>query len=221
MKKMIKENWEIIVVVLLVVAAIAFGIYASNEDSSKDKEETKTENKVSKDDTVAFVGDNLIEKYDLSEYKDFKTSKVSEIGLTSTDLLSKLNDIYATKANDVIIYTGIFDIVEGEQDVTVSNLTSVIKNIKKNLKDATIYLVSILPTSKEIGNEYIDAIDQSEITSLNKKLKSLAKDNDINYIDAYSEVVSSSDLNSKYTNDGLNLNEAGYKEITKIINNEI
>ena len=59
-----------------------------------------------------------------------------------------------------------------------------------------------------------------DILSLNKKIKSLAKKEKVNYINVYDKLLDEEgSLNLDYTTDGLHINDTGYDVITGIINN--
>ena len=46
----------------------------------------------------------------------------------------------------------------------------------------------------------------------------MAKSFDITYIDMYTELLEDEELKDNYTDDGINLNEDGYKRVFKVIN---
>ena len=66
---------------------------------------------------------------------------------------------------------------------------------------------------KRIDND----IDNEKIKEINTKLSDLVKEKEINYIDVYSVLEKDGSLNKDYTEDGVYLNDKGYKEVKKLI----
>ena len=107
----------------------------------------------------------------------------------------------------VIIYEGDNDISSGHKiNFILKNIKSIIKKIEEKNKNAQIILISAKPSIMrwDLRKKYIQ---------LNKKYKNLAlKRNNIHYADTWSEMVDSGELKTDiFIEDGLHLNEKGYK----------
>ena len=62
------------------------------------------------------------------------------------------------------------------------------------------------------------SISNDDIVDINKKLESLAKDENITYIDMFSELVDSDgNLKLEYTEEGLHMSDDGYDKITEVL----
>ena len=214
-----------IIYVLAAICIVVLGILALKnnkffEDIKKPVEEVKKEEKkeVVLPDNYLFVGDFYTKNMDLEDFM-YPYVKVSDLEYTTNDLLSNIeDDIYIYNPSTIFIQIGYNDLASGVEDETIiSNLEEIIEGIKSNRPYAKIYIESLYPISK-VDKEEETNITNKDIKSLNKKIKKIAKSLEINYIDMYSELLEDNELKDDYTDDGINLNENGYKRVFKVIN---
>ena len=112
------------------------------------------------------------------------------------------------------------DIIDGRSiDQVVQDLKSILLKIKENRPYAKIYVESIYPINKEIEDfdEDYNDINNYSIVKYNKQLEDLCESLDVNYLDVFSELSVNNQLNKEYTDDGINLNDNGYKRLYKLI----
>ena len=170
-----------------------------------------------------FVGDYHTDGMEFDEfYKPYV--KVCNEDYTTNDILDDLRDhIYVYNPTDVFIELGVNDF-KGETSINdvVSNLKSIVTGIQNNRSMATIYVSSLYPV-----NDTIDGFDKDEnltndfIKDVNNEIKTMCKNLDVKYIDMYSELSEDDLLKENYTDDGIRLNEDGYKKVFKVINRYI
>ena len=216
-----------IIYILAAVCVVFLGILAlkNNKFFESIKEPVK-EVKEKKDDKVVlpdnylFVGDFYTKNMELEDFL-YPYVKVSDLEYTTKDLLDNIeDDIYVYNPSTVFIQIGYNDLSSGiEESEIISNLEEIIKGIKSNRPYARIYVESLYPIRKiEESEEEVSNITNKNIKSLNSKIKKLAKSLDITYIDMYNELLEEDELKENYSDDGINLNEDGYKRVFKVIN---
>ena len=219
--------FKVILFILIFIGICVFGfIMIKNSNISFKKEKTVTKKTIKKvpvvEDNYLFVGDFYVDDMNFDDFL-YPYVKVSNKDYTTSDLLENINeDIYMYNPSDVFIELGINDLNGNvqEEDI-VKNIEDIITGIKSNRSHANIYIESLYPINRDKFNEevnIIEDIDNDTIVSLNKKIKELTKTLDVNYIDMYSELVEDNLLKEKYTEDGIHLNEDGYKRVFKTIN---
>ena len=129
-------------------------------------------------------------------------------GSKASDLIYYIKELVLDfNPSKVIIYEGDNDISSGHKiNFILKNIKSIIKKIEEKNKNAQIILISAKPSIMrwDLRKKYIQ---------LNRKYKNLAlKRNNIHYADTWSEMVDSGELKTDiFIEDGLHLNEKGYK----------
>jgi len=224
---LIKKIFMLIACLGVVILAIL--VFINNKDDVKVKNKNKEKVVSSEekeeviDDNYLFVGDFYTDEFDFEEL-DYHYVKVAEEDLTTTDLLDDLKKkIYQYNPSIVFIQLGINDLNE-EKSVTeiIDNLEEIVEQIKENRPYTKICLESLYPINKEHSSyddeEIHDDIDNEKIKEVNKKIKILSKEYDIEYLDVFSLLSEEDKLNDDYTEDGLKINSLGYEKILKEIN---
>ena len=172
------------------------------------------------DSNYLFVGDYSINKLDFSDL-DYHYVKSSENELTSKKLLDNVrNMVYDFNPSDIFIQVGVYDLKEDmSNDDIVSNYRDIINGIKKNRSYANINVVSLLYINEEVeeydSNVLGDNVNNDKIKKLNNEIKSLCDDKNVNYIELNDLYNSSGDLDSKYTENGIYLNDDGKELVIK------
>ena len=194
-----------------------------SETIKEEEKETETE-KIVIDENNLFVGDFNTEKLEFSEDFDNYVIEADE-KMTTSDLLNDLkNKVYIYNPSAVFIQLGINDLNEGSStDEIIENLKDIISGIKENRPNAKIYLESIYPINKDVDDyddEIID-VDMEDIIEVNKEIKTLASSKKITYLDIFDILSAEDELNSDYTDNGVYINENGYKQILKKIRSVI
>ena len=228
-KRMTVCSYLLFIFVLISLISVCFIIFHFNSFNHNKikviKEEVIKEVKIV-DDNYVFLGDSITEFYDLNKYyENMPVIKSGVAGYTTNDLLKRLDKlVYQYNPSKVFILIGTNDLGnEISNDTILSNIEKIINNIKKNRPYAEIYLQSIYPvndSNRDIVNSYVSDGNRNNevICKVNEKLKELAKDKEIEYIDVYSKLVDNNNLlDIKYTSDGLHISSDGYELITNIL----
>lgn len=237
-KKDYSKIWKIIKIIVIGIVLV-IGIWAliysllEHQDKIKKEKKAKVEETVKEeqeseelviDENNLFVGDFNTEKLEFSEDFDNYVIEADE-KMTTSDLLNDLKKkVYIYNPSAVFIQLGINDLNEGSStDEIIENLKDIISEIKENRPNAKIYLESIYPINKEVDDyddEIID-VDIEDIIEVNKEIKTLASSKKITYLDMFDILSAEDELNSDYTDNGVYINENGYKQILKKIRSVI
>lgn len=224
------------VLIVLAIILVVGGIYFFYKCiiNQLDKIEYKSENKdivvpsptikVDMDNNYLFVGTFNTNRLDFGD--DYHYIKVSEDHYNTNHILDEMTkQVYQYNPTYVFIELGINELyVESNTDF-VDRLGKIIDGIKENRPYAKIYVESIYPINRKVENfdntiieEYID---NEMIYTVNKDIKKMVEKKEVKYLDLYSLLIQDDNLIEDYTDNGVYLNDRGYKvvydEINKII----
>ena len=223
---------KLLVIFLIVAVLFVFAFMYARDNNLLEKVfhvkpqvrvEVKEKEIKSMDYNYLFIGDYHTDGMEFDEfYKPYV--KVCNEDYTTNDILDDLRDhIYVYNPTDVFIELGVNDF-KGETSIhdVVSNLKSIVTGIQNNRSMATIYVSSLYPVNdtKE-GFNKDENLTNDFIKDINNEIKTMCKNLDVNYIDMYSELSEDDLLKDNYTDDGIRLNEDGYKKVFKVINRYI
>ena len=198
--------------VLYLIFILSFSAKSQINFKSEVEAIQKTNKHLIKDEknNIVFTGSSSIRIWkNLPEI--FGNSRIVNTGFggsKASDLLYFINELVIDfNPTKVIIYEGDNDISSGHKiNFIIKNIKSIIKKIEEKNKNAQIILISAKPSIMrwDLRKKYIQ---------LNRKYKNLAlKRNNIHYADTWSEMVDSGELKTDiFIEDGLHLNEKGYK----------
>ena len=223
-------------IILASVVVVIVGVYFFVKGIGKqlDKIEYKSEHKdvvtpspkieVDMDNNYLFIGTFNTNRLDFNE--DYHYIKVSEDNYNTNNILEDMTtQVYRYNPTYVFIELGINELyVESNKDF-VDRLGKIIDGIKENRPYAKIYVESIYPINRNVENfdntlikEYID---NEMIYTVNKDIKKMVENKEVEYLDLYSLLIEEDNLINDYTDNGVYLNDRGFKvvydEINKII----
>jgi lysophospholipase L1-like esterase len=157
---------------------------------------------------IFFVGDSLTDRCEWAEL--LNRCDVFNRGIdgdTTDGVLNRIGEVTARKPSKIFIMIGANDFIAGRKVPEIEgNYKKILERFRTESHVTKIYIQSNLPTLYRLV-----PIPRNSIRELNNRLKSLADDRNIFFIDIYSRVVDiNGDLNPAYTTDGAHLNGAGY-----------
>ncbi|MEH7088114.1 GDSL-type esterase/lipase family protein [Priestia megaterium] len=159
---------------------------------------------------VAFIGDSITDHGEWNEL--FPEKVVINRGISNDNtngVLNRLDEIAEKKPKKIFILIGINDLLYNtDANKIVSNYKRIVKGLKEQSPNSELYIQSVLPVNNEI---YGSSIKNEDVKSINSKLKIIAKNEDIPFIDLYSALSKNDQLEEKYTIDGIHLKGAGYE----------
>jgi lysophospholipase L1-like esterase len=155
------------------------------------------------------TGDSITWSFDtLKLLPEFNIINKGIPGNNSTHLLKRLKrDLLASNPGMVFILIGTNDIAQGCGDSEISaNIRSIMMLTTEYVPVKDIFITSILPTRNNQPRP------NKRILELNKKIKIIADEFKVNYLDLYPLFADETDqLIVDLTEDGLHLNEKAYE----------
>ena len=216
----------IIIIILVICIAIAVNYISKMgpaEISRKTEHYAQMADYTQKNATV-FFGDSITElcKTDsiYGEYSVQSGTPVVNRGISAecTDsMLERVNEsIIAIQPKNLVMLMGVNDLNKGisEQKIT-ENIKQIIIAVKKKSPQTNIVLQAVYPTDVNRDSFYerfqLNGRDSETIRSLNQKLKTMADEQDVIFLDVTHLLADENgNLRKDYTFDGLHPNVNGY-----------
>ena len=168
-----------------------------------------------------FIGDYHTDGLDFDNfYKPYV--KISNDDYTTIDILDDMREyIYVYNPSDVFIELGSNELNDEDSiSEIVNNLKKIVRGIQNNRSLANIYVESLYPVNDTI-DEFNSNLSIEFIKKANSEIESMCKSLNVIYIDMYKELSENDLLKEEYTDDGIRLNESGYKKVFKVVNRYI
>lgn len=173
------------------------------------------------DENIVFFGDSITSGYKIEEfYPKNNVINSGTSGDTTENLLERMNDVYKYNPSKVFILIGINDLNRGKSiDEILDNIQRIVNNIKTNREYTNIYIESVYPINRNVFEDkdysFNNDISNDTIKELNDRLSNLCKENSIQYVDVYNNLIDSEgNLKEDYTREGLHLTDLGYFKVT-------
>lgn len=222
-----KKSLILIFSIIAVFTFLNFSVEKSkivNAKSNQIIEKNKSAKEFKKNENIVFLGDSITEIYPIDKiYSDLPIIKSGVSGYKTDDILKRMDSmVYKYNPTKVILLIGTNDISQdiSEENLikTQKNIEKIINGIKKNRKNAKIYIESIYPVNRNMKKEMVSERTNDAIKQLNNKIKKYCKEENITYINMYDELLDSDgNFDSELTYDGLHPSSLGYAKITRIL----
>lgn len=224
----------IIAVALGIVGSWALGQIDAQGQATQDikAENFALENKTAQKGQTVFVGDSITEYYQLVDaYGDYMQQTgilVYNRGISAecTDhLLARFDDtVLNIEPRNMVLLIGVNDLGQGvPEDTIYNNIKTMIEKTQAQCPQTNIILQALYPIDENrpefydrfmVGSVRTNAL----IQSLNARLKALAGEKGIQYLDLTDQLADENGVfRAEYTMDGLHPNAAGYAVITEAI----
>jgi lysophospholipase L1-like esterase len=137
-------------------------------------------------------------------------------GESAAGLFKRLNLLDGLQPQTLMVMVGVNDLIKGESDEQVlDHYRQIIQNLKQKHPESEIVMQSILPHGGDRltveDREQVLKISNERIYQLNLKLKELAKQSEVNFLNLHPLFVDDDGLlREKLATDGLHLSEEGY-----------
>ena len=158
---------------------------------------------------VVFLGDSLTAWGDWSEmFPGVKTVNLGVPGDTTVRILARVEDAVRPGPDKVFIMAGANDLWHGRPPLNaVEYYRRILVSLRRSVPKATIYVQSCLPVNEELFKGFTNRT----LSDLNDRLRELAKDLGLEYIDVAGPLTGADgELIGEYTRDGVHLTRAGY-----------
>ncbi|MCX6151779.1 MAG: GDSL-type esterase/lipase family protein [Ignavibacteriales bacterium] len=166
---------------------------------------------------ILLLGDSITEGFKTSDLlSDFDIINKGVSADSTTELIDRLNNhLVDGKFDLVFLLIGTNDIARNRKDeVILKNISKIIKEVKNYCSANGIFTTSILPTLN------MDNRPNERIFHLNKKLETLSKELNVNYVNLHKFFIDSEgSLKKDFTEDGLHVNDTTYLEWASILRN--
>ncbi|MFZ1358217.1 MAG: SGNH/GDSL hydrolase family protein [Saprospiraceae bacterium] len=217
---------------LFLTIVILFNLNAIGQNKdwanlSKYSSENKTLMPLSmKEKRIVFMGNSITEGWKNTDPGFFEGRPYIDRGIsgqTTPQMLIRFRpDVIDLKPAIVIILAGINDIAENTGPMTLEETAGNIFSMAQLAKAANIKVIisSVLPANTFPWRPEIKPAEK--VIELNILLKQYCEENRITYLDYYSHMVDDKKgLDSRYGDDGVHPNLAGYKVMEGLVENAI
>jgi lysophospholipase L1-like esterase len=229
MKNKKTKFYVVIVTILFVLSTTAFAIVFFRENYPHriavkmgwaDKDKNKAINyavigwnntllKLDYDADIVFFGDSITAQSDFREY--FPEKKIVTLGYPGDNLLGmqdRVEAIVAVSPEKVFILGGINGLKSYTIQVGLDRYDTLLSMIKEQLPNSDIYVLSVLPISKDRESKNCS---NEVIEEFNGKLHLLVNDYGFTYVDIHSLYLNDQGvMDDKLTKDGLHLYPEAY-----------
>ena len=228
------KNKIILVLSIIIIVLISIIICITNKKQKnypaetiiieKEKEEKKKTEPDWDAENILLLGDSITEIYPEKEiFGNLPIIKSGVSGYTTNDILNQMNSmVYQYNPTKVFLLIGTNDIMyETDQEKiesVVNNIKEIVQRIKKNRKNAKIYIESIFPVNRNMKKDMVLDRKNETIIEINSLIKKYCTENSITYIDLYNELTDrDGNFDEQYTYDGLHPSTLGYAKISQIL----
>jgi lysophospholipase L1-like esterase len=157
---------------------------------------------------TVFLGDSITEAGRWTEwFPELETVNMGIAGETTDDVVARLPEVIAADPGTVVVLVGTNDIGRRRRSTEYigRNIETILVELRKNLPHARIILQSVMPRTKDFARGV------HEINVHIRQFSSVATAR-AEWLDLWPVLADpEGSLSSKYSDDGLHLNEAGYK----------
>jgi lysophospholipase L1-like esterase len=160
---------------------------------------------------IAFLGDSLTNEGSWDEFLPaYETANFGISGERSDEILFRLDEVLFWEPKKIFLMMGINDMGEGLSCEKILKNYQKIFSIMKGYKHIELIVQSLLPANDAMFKSA--NFDGKKILEVNCHLRDLCEKEKITFVDLYTAFSTYTyQLIKDYTNDGLHLNEAGYR----------
>lgn len=170
---------------------------------------------------ILFVGNSITNGGEWSEL--FNNPHIKNRGIsgdTTQGVFDRLDAIVKGKPAKIFLLIGINDVSRDESaDTIAEGIRRIVQKIKQVSPKTQIYVQSLLPVTSYYNKFEEHTSHWKDIPNINKRIKVVTQQEQVQYIDLFSHFVDESgQMQKQYTNDGLHLLGKGYllwKEIVE------
>ena len=178
------------------------------------------------EDRIVFMGNSITEFWATIDSSFFANRTYIDRGIsgqTSPQMLLRFRqDVINLKPTVVVILAGINDIAENTGKIALEDVFGNIVSMAQLAKENKIKLIlsSVLPAYDFPWHPGLQPAEK--IVKLNSMIKSYCQENNIEYVDYYSNMVDEKKgLDKRFTDDGVHPTIAGYKMMESLIERAI
>jgi lysophospholipase L1-like esterase len=161
---------------------------------------------------VIFLGDSMIQRFDLSCFNDARVLNFGINGDHTSTLLARLDAVARKSPEKIFLMIGTNDAVVGVPELeTHANLRAIINRLRRDSPGARLFVHSVLPTAGVSGAFTSNDDILRRISSLNRHAAELCVGVDAEFVDMVPSFrTEEGELRPDLTTDGVHLNAEGY-----------
>lgn len=221
--------YAIVVTIFFILATIAFGMVFFRENYPQriavrmgwiDNDENREINyavrgwnntleKLDYDADIVFFGDSITAQSDFREY--FPEKKIVTLGYPGDNLLGmqeRVEGVAAVNPEQVFVLGGINGLKSYTEQVGLERYDTLLSMLKEQLPNAEIYVISVLPISKD---KELEVCSNEVINDFNSELVLLVDKYGFTYVDIHSLYVDNNGaMDENLTKDGVHLYSEAY-----------
>ncbi len=155
--------------------------------------------------TTVFLGDSLTRQGNWAErFPELGVVNLGVSGDTTEQVLERLPEVIASEPSTVVVLVGTNDLAWGRgAEQIVRNLESILWRLRHELPHARILVQSVLPRDRELAGRVRD---------INIHIRQYAPTVKAEWVDLWPVFAEEDgELSTRYSDDRLHLNEAGYQ----------
>ena len=174
-----------------------------------------TENNIYHDDSIVFLGDSQISRWQMAP--SFGSLPVLNRGISGDFALKVADrfdkDVLKLKPRLLVLLIGTNDLAIGQTiDAILNNIEAILK--KANTHKIKVILCSLLP----VAGKYIQDHPLDDILAINNRFSELSLKHNADYVDFHSQLIyNEGQFMPDLTSDGLHPSRSGYLKMTKIL----
>lgn len=208
---------------LSLICLLSAGSYAQQRRHTTfyDQRESLFEVLPTSPEDIIFLGNSITNGGEWSEL--FQNCHVKNRGIsgdTCEGVYDRLDALLKGKPSKIFLLIGTNNLGRGaKNEDVVAGVRKIVEKIKTDSPRTKLYLQSIFPTSDYYKLFSGHAARYKDIPLINEKLKELAGEAGITYIDVYSSLVdkATGKMSNRYSNDGLHLLGSGYLRWVEVL----
>ena len=164
---------------------------------------------------IVFLGNSITERGEWQEILSGYRYPIVNRGVggdNSFGILARMDEILAAKPKAIFLMDGINDLFRNlPNEVSIYNYKRIIRKIKKDSPKTKIYIESALPINEEMTKEPYTKGRSKMVPVLNEKIKKLAEEEKITYINIVPLFADENgNLRKEVTMDGVHLKASAY-----------
>ena len=211
------RNYLLISVSVFVNFTFAQNTYSDHYYQSKAQFERTpdTENE------IIFLGNSITEGGNWNElFPDINAVNRGISGDVTDGILNRLKEVTSSQPLKIFLLIGTNDLAREKSVLSITeNYRAIIIKMLQQSSNTKIYIQSVLPVNPFVGKKFAGhKSKQVEIIALNKNLKIIASEFNIQFINLYGPMGNAENhLMPEFTIDGLHLSDIGYKKWADLI----
>lgn len=163
---------------------------------------------------IVFLGNSITDGGEFYEFLGKDNVKNRGIsGDVVSGVKERLNQVTNGNPDKIFLLIGINDLAHGlSAEQVAEEYESLVKDILAKSPSTKLYIQSVMPIDSRFDRFKSLNGKEKDVAELNTRLKKIAADNNVIFIDLFSLLVDNDGrLKNEYTNDGLHLLGAGYR----------